>query len=229
MTPQVDPGMEAVPLGTRVARAMQAPGMWAGGTTRAIHSYPPGPGLTPATALFWVGTAVIERAAPYSYFPGRTRIHIPIHGNGIRLHFQAPAEVIALDRFEQYRFDGARPVQVELVDGPVVAFNLIAQSELSIQADVSRMAAQEVVSAFPGPPAPAHAAEGMSVVRVVYAAGGAIAIWVAGRELARLEPGDAFVMHPRPTPLSLDEQVELRCVAAYADIVVATIAHRGDA
>src|SRR5262245_57909921 len=119
MRSEVDPGMEAAPIGTRVAHTMQAPGTWTGGTTRMIYAYPPSPGLTPATALFWVGTAVIQQPAVYSFFPERTRIHIPTHGNGIRLHFQAPAEVAALDTFEQHRFDGARPVQVELVDGPV--------------------------------------------------------------------------------------------------------------
>src|SRR5215212_9136197 len=99
-------------FGTRVEQAAQTPGTWAGGTTRAIYAYPPESIGTPANAQLWVGTAVIDRAAAYSFFPERRRIHMPIHGNGIRLHFQSPAEVVALSTFAQHRFDGARPVQV---------------------------------------------------------------------------------------------------------------------
>jgi environmental stress-induced protein Ves len=221
--------MEGASIGTHIARAMQAPGTWAGGTTRTICSYPPEPGLTPATALFWVGTAVIQQPAAYSYFPDRTRVHIPIQGNGIRLHFQAPAELVTLATFEQHRFDGARPVQVELVDGPVVAFNLIAHTELIIQAQVIRVGARAVVPAFSSPPPPAHAAEGMAIARVVYAVHGAVAIWIAGCEAARLEPEDAFVVHPRAMRESLDDRVELRCDAADAAIVSASIVFRAGA
>jgi len=91
------------------------PGTWAGGTTSAIFAYPPETIGAPAHAQLWVGTAVIDRAAAYSCFPGRLRIHLPIHGNGIRLHFQNPAEVVALSTFAQHHFDGARPLRVTLV------------------------------------------------------------------------------------------------------------------
>jgi environmental stress-induced protein Ves len=208
---------------------MQGPGTWAGGTTRAIYSYPPGPSLTSATALFWVGTAVIQQPAAYSYFPDRTRVHIPIHGNGIRLHFQAPAEVIALATFDRHRFDGARPVQVELVDGPVVAFNLIAQTELITQAQMIRVVADAAVPAFPSPLPPTQAAENMSVVRVVYAVNSAITIRIVGNEAAQLEPGDAFVLHPRPLLDMLDDRVELRCEAAHAAVVTASIVFQAGA
>jgi environmental stress-induced protein Ves len=228
MLSELGSGTEA-PLGVRLARAMQTPGTWAGGTTRAIYAYPPDPGLTPATALLWVGTAVIQQPAAYSYFPDRTRVHIPIHGNGIRLHFQAPAEVIALGTFDPHRFDGARPVQVELVDGPVVAFNLIAQTELTIQAQVIRVVAEATVPAFPSQLPPTQAAENMSVVRIVYAVNGAIAIRIAGSEAAQLEPDDAFVLNPRPLLDMLDDRVELRCEAANAAVVTASIVFRAGA
>jgi environmental stress-induced protein Ves len=220
--------MEAAVLGTHITCTMQASGTWVGGTTRAIYAYPSGPGLTPATALFWVGTAVIQQAAAYSYFPDRTRIHIPIHGNGIRLYFQTPAEVVALDTFDQHRFDGARPVQVELVDGPVVAFNLIAQTDLFTQASVIHVAAETVMPAFLDALF-AHIAEDMSVVRVVYAVNGVIAIRIAGHEAARLDSGDAFVIHPRPARDRLADRVELRHEAADADIVTASIVFRASA
>jgi environmental stress-induced protein Ves len=228
MRSEADPGMQAAPIGTRVAHAMQAPGTWTGGTTRMIYAYPPGPGLTPATALFWVGTAVIQQPAAYSFFPDRTRIHIPIQGNGVRLHFQAPAEVVALDTFEQHRFDGARPVQVELVDGPVEAFNLIAQSDLITEAQVIRVDAEAAAPAFPSTP-PAQAADGASVVRVVYVVTGTVAIQIGGREEALLRAGDAFVVHPRPVPDSLHDRVELRGEAANAIVVAASILFRAGA
>ena len=59
-----------------------------GGTTSAIYAYPSAAIGTPATAQLWVGTAVIDRASAYSFFADRQRVHVPIHGNGLRLHFQ---------------------------------------------------------------------------------------------------------------------------------------------
>jgi environmental stress-induced protein Ves len=222
MTSEVDPGMAEPAPGMRVARSMQAPGTWAGGTTRAIYAYPPGPGLTPATARFWLGTAVIEQPAPYSYFPNRTRIHIPIHGNGIRLRFQEPAEVVALGTFDQYHFDGARPVQVELVEGPVVAFNLITQSDVLAQAHVTRVAAGATMPAFLSAP-PETAVEYLSVVRVVYAVDGAVRVQGVGNEPVELEPGDAFVLLPSRLRDNLGRRAELRCEAADAAVVAATV------
>ncbi len=94
--------MNNTPIGTRIEQAAQVPGTWAGGTTSAIVAYPPETIDAPAKAQLWVGTAVIDRAAAYSYFPERTRIHLPIQGNGIRLHFQNPAEVVALSTFAHF-------------------------------------------------------------------------------------------------------------------------------
>jgi environmental stress-induced protein Ves len=166
---------------------------------------------------------VIQQPAAYSFFADRTRIHIPIHGNGIRLHFEDPPEVVALGIFQQHRFDGARPVQVELVDGPVAAFNLIAQTDLIAQAEVNRVDAEAAVPAFQAHQLAASLAEGMSVVRVVYAVNGSVALRVAGREAARLEPGDAFVLNPRHVGDNLAERVELCCAAANVAVVAATV------
>src|SRR5215207_7769338 len=132
------------PLGTRIDHAVQTPGTWAGGTTRAIYAYPPESIGTPANALLWAGTAVIDRAAAYSFFPERQRIHVPIHGNGIRLHFQNPAEVVALSTFAQHSFDGARPVQVKLVDGAIIAFNLIVLTDVAAKVYVLHIDSQEL-------------------------------------------------------------------------------------
>jgi hypothetical protein len=60
------------------------------------------------------------------------------------------------------------------------------------------------------------------VVRVVYVVTGALAIWSAGQEAARLAPDDAFVFYPRALRDSLDDRVELRCLAEHAEIVIAT-------
>ena len=144
MAARLEPEMRYTPIGTRIDHAAQTPGTWAGGTTSAIYAYPPESIGTPANAQLWVGTAVIDRAAAYSFFPERLRIHVPIHGNGIRLHFQNPAEVVALSTFAQHRFDGARPVQVELVDGSIVAFNLIVQSDVAAEVRVLHIDSQEL-------------------------------------------------------------------------------------
>src|SRR4051794_21025091 len=132
------------PIGTSIAHAAQTLGTWASGTTCAIYAYPPESIGTPANAQLWVGTAVIDRASAYSFFPERLRVHVPIHGNGIRLHFQSPAETIALRTFAQYRFDGARPVQAELVDGAVVAFNLIVQADVAAEVYVLHIGNQDL-------------------------------------------------------------------------------------
>jgi environmental stress-induced protein Ves len=209
-------------IGTHIEQAAQALGIWAGGTTRAIYAYPPEAIGALANAQLWVGTAVIDRAAAYSYFPERTRVHVPIHGHGIRLHFRDPAEVIALSTFEQLRFDGARPVQAELVSGPIVAFNLIVQADVAAEVQVLPVDEDRLALDVDRIPA-GHTTHTPSVVHVVYAVNGAMAIEVAGQHAVTLHPADAFVFHPRAVAQPLDVNVALRGLAGRADALVATL------
>jgi environmental stress-induced protein Ves len=222
MTDTLEPNTEYPPIGTHIDHAAQTPGIWAGGTTRAIYAHPPGSIGTPASAQLWAGTAVIDRAAAYSFFPARLRIHVPIHGHGIRLHFQHPAEVIALSTFEQYRFDGARPVQVELADGEIVAFNLIVQTDVAAEVHVLQIGSQALALELDRTPA-AQTARAASVVMLVYAVSGAVALLIADQPGVMLNPADAFVFHPRAQAAPLGAEIKLRGTAGSAAVVVATL------
>lgn len=209
-------------IGTRVEQAAQMLGTWAGGTTRAIYAYPPESIGALAGAQVWVGTAAIDRAAAYSHFAERTRVHVPIQGNGLRLHFQEPAEVVELGTFEQHRFDGARPVQAELIDSAIVAFNLIVQADVAAAVQVLHVngdrLALDLERSLAG-----YAGQAASVVHVVYAVNGAVAIEITGQPAVKLHPADAFVFHPRAVAQPVGPNVGLRSLAGRADALVATV------
>lgn len=133
-------------FGTYISQAEQLQGSWAGGATAAIYAAPADTLRSIGKAQVWAGTATIEHNADYSFFPERVRVHVPIGGNGLRLHFQEPEEVITLPTYAQYRFDGARPVHAELIDGPVKAFNLIAATD--VRAKVAIIEQEEEFQAF---------------------------------------------------------------------------------
>ena len=204
-----------------VSHALQAPGTWPGGTTRAIYAYPPDGAQTSATARFWIGTAWIERAAAYSFFPGRQRIHLPVRGQGLRLAFQDPTEVVALDTFEQYRFDGARRLWVELVNGPVEAFNLIFETDVVADAQVLHSVGAGTQLSWPSSPLLTGAAD--LVVRAAYVVVGALELSVGGSAAVSLGAGDAFVLPPRAVPIAVGDRIEMRCLTDAVDIVVATV------
>lgn len=182
-------------VGTHLTKADQMPGTWAGGTTRAIAAVPPEGLGGPAQARLWVGTAVIERAAPYSHFAGRARLQIPIRGNGIRLRFREPDELIELSTFAQHRFSGARPTHVELLDGPILALNLIAETAATMQAQVIHVSAQPIALPSLGP---------ATALRVLYVATGTLVLSTAGGEALTLQEDEAFVLaNPAPDSLTL--------------------------
>jgi hypothetical protein len=205
------------PLGTLITQAAQPVGSWPGGSTRAIYSYPAEPGQPPASGQLWVGTATIERAAPYSHFVERTRLHMPVSGRGIRLYFQDPAETVTLASAEQYRFAGDRPVRVELIDGPILAFNLILQPGVEAAAELIELGA----APLPLPlPAAASADPALGVVRVAYAVSGALIIEGPGGPLATLQPGDAYVLH---APAAAQPPLAARAVHGQATAVSAML------
>lgn len=197
MTRRADATGEVVHL------ADQPSGVWAGGTTRAIVAIPGDAPAAPARARIWIGTATITRAAPFSYFEGRTRIHMPIRGGGIRLRFQMPPEEVTLGLLEHHRFSGARPVQAELVDGPLEAFNLIVADGCLAATEALRIeqigGVAPVAADLPGAPPEA-------LIRVFYTVRGAVEVLVDGRAPVLLAADDALVIRHSAAP------VELRCV-----------------
>ncbi len=115
---------------SHLPRATAEPTAWPGGSVHPIYSYPVGTSPGDPSNLFTINTATIERSAPYSDFSGYTRVHVPISGGRLRLHFENPDETVELGRFQQHTFDGGRPLRAELVGEAVTAFNLILRREL---------------------------------------------------------------------------------------------------
>jgi environmental stress-induced protein Ves len=206
---------------THLDPAQYIVGTWAGGTTHQIYAYPPNL-ETIASAQFWLGTAVIQQAAPYSFFPERIRIHIPIQGNGIQLHFQHPSEVVALDTYGYCRFDGARPVRVELVDGPVVALNLIFRSDIIAEAQIVRFDQQRALLDLTVPILQENTLANRTLLQIVYVIAGSITLRIADDPAVTLHPNDTFIVHSHTlatyTPMMLkhwESQAEYIVVTAW--------------
>lgn len=111
--------------GKLIPLAAQPKATWPGGTTRELYTYPASATGQIRAAELYIGTAEIVRDGPYSVFPNRTRIHMPIRGAGLHLHFQEPTEAMLLTSLTQATFPGDRPLQVTLVEDAVTAFNMI--------------------------------------------------------------------------------------------------------
>ena len=168
------------------------PGIWAGGTTRGIWAEPADTIATPAAALWWVGTAVIERDAPYSFFAGRYRLHLPIHGDGLQLHFRDPSEEIVLARNTPHQFHGERSVEAILLDGPVVAFNLIYRADGIAEASVVTTGADELV--WPHSVLEQGVAGTRAPVRIAYSIAGALTISSDAEHRVTLASNDTLVV-----------------------------------
>jgi len=179
---------------------------WRGGTTQAIYAEPAETLSNMTAAQLWVGTATIERDGPYSVFANRMRIHLPMRGNGLQLHFQEPTETITLPTLEQATFPGDRPLTVTLLNGTVEAFNLIFQP--TVQAAVR-------------------------VIHLMQAASITIPQAVAQRQIFYMVAGTCNIAQTACTPVrmahgaalvgALDEGYELTCTGAPATIIHTTI------
>lgn len=204
--------------GTRIAPAQRLPGTWAGGTTHMIAAHPPDAAQQIASAQLWVGTANIEQDAPYSFFSERMRIQIPVHGNGIKLHFQHPAEAVTLTHGEPYRFDGARPVQVALIDGPIRALNVIFHRSVIAKAHVVRLEGNQQLSDL-APFTNASAAHQI-LLQIVYVICGSLALRHAHDQAIMLHTDDAFVLHPQRQAADTHPAILLECQGAPVELVV---------
>lgn len=94
------------------------------GWTREIVRHPD------SDAWAWrISIAEIERDARFSTFPGIERELVLLSGNGLRLRF-VDGDVHELRApHDRVRFDGARSVRGELLDGPTLDFNLMWRRE----------------------------------------------------------------------------------------------------
>lgn len=177
--------------GTVIKAADQLPATWRGGTTRAIFAFPPETLNSSAAAQLWIGTATIERDGPYSLFADRTRIHLPIRGNGLRLHFQEPTATIALESFAQATFAGDRPLMVTLFDGVVEAFNLIFHPTVQAEVQVHHLTPSD--DNFVLEPSAPNAKTPSVATQILYLVDGLCTVERAGEALTQLSPGDAYI------------------------------------
>lgn len=180
---------------TLIPLSSQRPGSWAGGAIGEIFR-------EPADALFpggdyrlWVGTATIERAANYSYFPGAERLHVLLSGGGLALTFTQPdgsiEERVELRTGESLVFDGERPLHARPLAGPVTAFNLVyARGQ---QSRATFMTAGGLSNAlaprFPAGPALTQ----ILYTRILYVVDGQVSVRVS-QEQYRMNRGDTLVL-----------------------------------
>jgi environmental stress-induced protein Ves len=91
------------------------------GWTREVLRWPPA-----AEDWDWrVSIAEVDKAGPFSAFPGVQRELVLLSGEGMRLDFEDGESVELLPPHGRHRFDGTRALQAELVAGPTQDFNLM--------------------------------------------------------------------------------------------------------
>lgn len=197
----------------KIPQAAQTRGKWVGGQIRRICSRPQDAELASGQYDYWVGTATIERAAPYSDFPGITRLQLLLEGDGLILHFQQPEEVIHLATGEQILFDGGRPLAVTLNDRPVSAFNLMLRSSTQAQVRILHLTAgspEELAGAAYG---------GDPVDTIFYCAQGAVQVTVDNR-LIVLDRGDAYLIPATRQRAELESGGEQMATASAPAVLV---------
>jgi environmental stress-induced protein Ves len=138
---------------------------------------------------------------------------MPIIGSGLVLRFEQPAETIRLGRLQQHRFDGARPLHAHLIDGPVLAFNLLAHSDVTLALDVLQVTPERAwLTAGTQPELHTR------LVQVVYVVSGTLTIEPAGEAPVALDAGDAYVLEQQRQP------GPAMYAATSSEVVVATLA-----
>jgi len=176
---------------TLIAADEQPLATWRGGTTRAIYAYPPAMLGAMAQAELWVGTAWIERDGPYTLFTDRTRIHLPMRGKGLQLHFEEPTASSTLETFAQATFAGDRPLQVTLVDGAVEAFNLIFQPTVQANLTVLHLQTTDDVTTLPQARSPLAAPQ--IALQILYLVDGHCTVEEPNGAPTQLSPADAYL------------------------------------
>ena len=80
--------------------------------------------------LTWrISVAEIGRDGPFSRFPGLARLHTIIDGAGLNL--QGSTGIYKARPFKPLYFDGALPLNAQLLDGPCRAFNVIYDPQVT--------------------------------------------------------------------------------------------------
>jgi len=95
------------------------------GWTREVLRWPPA-----AEDWDWrVSIAEVDKAGPFSAFPGVERELVLLAGEGMRLHFEDGESVELLPPHGRHHFAGERALEAELLAGPTQDFNLMWKRE----------------------------------------------------------------------------------------------------
>jgi len=95
------------------------------GWTREVLRWPPA-----AEDWDWrVSIAEVDKAGPFSAFPGVERELVLLAGEGMRLHFEDGDNVELLPPHGRHHFAGERALEAELLAGPTQDFNLMWKRE----------------------------------------------------------------------------------------------------
>lgn len=109
-----------------IVRAADVPAMpWKNGMgrTRELAIHPAGAGLS---GFLWrVSVAEVDRAAPFSAFPGVDRHIALLEGDGFVMHFGDGCEHALLEPYAPFAFAGEAAVDATLAGGPTRDFNLM--------------------------------------------------------------------------------------------------------
>jgi hypothetical protein len=111
-----------------------------GGITREIHREP----SDPAPFDWRLSLASIDRAGPFSAFPGYQRTLVLVRGAGVELDFGAHGAARLAQTGQSATFDGGWPTHCRLIQGPSTDLNLIVScSRAQSTARCMRLAAAE--------------------------------------------------------------------------------------
>jgi len=97
-----------------------------GGLTRDLLLWPPGPTTSAAAWQLRISVAEVAQSGPFSAYPGVARWFCVLQGAGVVLRFNEGPHALTPDS-PPLHFDGALAPGCELVAGPTLDLNLMAQ------------------------------------------------------------------------------------------------------
>jgi environmental stress-induced protein Ves len=107
--------------------ARRVPWRNGGGVTEELAVFPAGASFETGDFDARVSKSTIDRAGPFSAFPGFDRVLVVLAGDGLVLDHGDAAPRASLRRLEPHVFSGDWPTTAELPNGPVADFNVIVR------------------------------------------------------------------------------------------------------
>jgi environmental stress-induced protein Ves len=105
---------------------------WAGGVTTELAISPATATLEERNFLCRISASTVEQDAPFSDFSGYERILMLLFGQGLELSIAGKRTVLT-SRFQLIRFPGDAKVDVKILGGPIMDFNVIFRKAANAQ------------------------------------------------------------------------------------------------